>query len=339
MDPLTHALTSLELARACSPRLPRFSTAMLVVAGVAPDLDYLSFLAGPDAFLRLNRGLLHSLPSLVVLSCAIGGAFLAVDRKRPANGAGERLRLAPAAATCAAGLAGHLLLDSCTATGTQLLWPARLRWFSWGISPNFDPWLLILLLGGILLPNLLGLVSEEIGSRKKGPGAPRGAIVTLALVAVFLGGRALLHSRAVNLLLSHEYHRQAALDAGAYPVASTPFAWRGVVATDNTIEELEVSLVPGSVFDSERSVTRYKPEDSPALEAGERTARAKELLAYAQFPLATVRQHEDGFRFELHDLRFAPGDSSRENIYLWIDYDAGLRVRNEVFRFAMSGSP
>ena len=39
MEPFTHAFTSLALARAGGRRLPRFGTAMLVVSGLAPDLD------------------------------------------------------------------------------------------------------------------------------------------------------------------------------------------------------------------------------------------------------------------------------------------------------------
>ena len=312
---------------------------MLVVAGVAPDLDYASVLGGAGAFLRLDRGLLHSLPSAAVLSCAIAAAFQFLDRKRPPKNPAERLRLGPAAVTCAIGLAGHLLLDLCTGTGVQLLWPFRARWFAAEIAPNFDPWLLILLVAGILLPGLLRLVSEEIGDRKKASGPERGAVVTLALLAMFLGGRAALHSRAVDLLVSREYHGRAALQAGAFPNSSSPFDWRGVVATDNSIEELEVSLAPGSEFDPERSLTRYKPEDSPALEAGEHTAPAKQFLAYARFPLASVTRHEDDYRFELHDLRFSSSDKSAANIYLRIDLDSTLKIQKEEFRFASSGNP
>lgn len=339
MEPVTHALTSLALARACHNRLPRFGTSMLVVAGVVPDLDYASVLAGAAAFLRLNRGLLHSLPSLIVLSGVIAGAFQVLDRKRPPKNPSERLRLGPAAATCAIGLAGHLLLDLCSGTGVQLLWPFRARWFAAEITPNFDPWLLILLAAGILLPGLFRLVSEEIGDRKKGAGPQRGAIVMLALLGAFLGGRAVLHIRAVSLLLSREYHSQAALEAGAFPISSSPFQWRGLVATDNSIEELEVSVAPGSEFDSERSLTRYKPESSPALEAGERMVLAKEFLAYARFPLASVVRRDDGYRIELRDLRFSAGDDSPANINLQVDFDSTLYIQKEEFRFASSGNP
>ena len=52
---LTHALVSLALVRAGRKLLPRYGAAMVVVAGVAADLDFLSYLRGPSAFLRFHR--------------------------------------------------------------------------------------------------------------------------------------------------------------------------------------------------------------------------------------------------------------------------------------------
>ena len=75
MEPVTHALTSLALARVGQRRLPRFGTAMLVVAGVAPDLDYASYLGGAGSFLRYDRTVLHSLLSSFVLAIALAAGF------------------------------------------------------------------------------------------------------------------------------------------------------------------------------------------------------------------------------------------------------------------------
>ena len=55
MEPFTHAFTSLALARAGQRQLPRFGTAMLVVSGLALDLDYLSYVGGANAFMRFHR--------------------------------------------------------------------------------------------------------------------------------------------------------------------------------------------------------------------------------------------------------------------------------------------
>jgi hypothetical protein len=220
----------------------------------------------------------------------------------------------------------------------QLFWPFRTRWSALDLVANLDPWVLMILIAGLLLPQLFRLVSEEIGDRRKSSGAQRGAIVAMVLVAAYLGTRTDLHSRAVDLLLAHEFHGRASLEAGAFPFSSAPLDWRGVVSTDNTIEEVDVSLAPGTTFDPDRTLTRYKPQGSPALEAGERTLAAARFLRYARFPLASVVGLENGYRFELRDLRFASNDSSPANIVVRVDFDSSLHIRGEEFRFASSGN-
>lgn len=339
MEPVTHALTSLAFARAGQKVLPRFGTSMLVFSGVASDLDYASYFGGAGAFLRFHRTMLHSLPCGALIAAAIACAFCGWDRNRSPKDEGQRLRFGPAFSVCAVGVGAHVLLDLFTADGLQLFWPFRARWFALDLVANLDPWVLVILIAGLLLPQLFRLVSEEIGDRRKGSGAQWGAIVTLVLVSAYLGARADLHSRAVTLLLSHEFHGRAPLEAGAFPFSSAPLDWRGVVSTDNTIEDVDISLAPGSDFDPDRSLTRYKPEDSSALEAGERTLAATKFLSYARFPLATVAGLENGYRFELRDLRFASNDSSPANIVVCVDFDSGLHIRQEEFRFAASGNP
>jgi membrane-bound metal-dependent hydrolase YbcI (DUF457 family) len=339
VEPVTHALTSLVLARAGRKYLPRFGTAILVAAGVAPDLDYASYLGGASSFLRFDRSLLHSLPSSIVLACAIAGAFCWFDLNRRAKNTEPnalpvaRLKFWAALAVCAIGIAGHLLLDVASGVGVRLLWPFGARWFALDLLTELDPWILILLGAGLLLPALLRLVGEEIGERKKSGGGRIGAVVVLILVLVYVGARGYLHSEAVDLLESRDYHGRAPLSVGAFPESASPFEWRGVVSTDNTIEEIEVPVLPNAEFDSERSMTRYKPENSPGLEAGQRTAAAQRFLKYAQFPLASVVRSDEGHRFELRDARFAERDASAANIAVRVEMRDDLQVTSEEFEF------
>ncbi|MGA8144533.1 MAG: metal-dependent hydrolase [Candidatus Acidiferrales bacterium] len=340
MEPVTHALTSLALARAGQKHLPRLGTAMLVVAGVAPDLDYASYLGGASSFLRFDRTLLHSLPSSALLACAIAGTFWFFTRQRGEHlekaGASPaaRVRFGSAFAICAIGIAGHLLLDVVSGVGVQLFWPFRPRWFALDLLTELDPWVLILLIAGLLLPMLFRLVGEEIGERKRRGSGTRGAIVTLLLLIAYAGVRGYLHSNAVDLLESRDYHGRTPLAAGAFPASWSPFEWRGVVSTDNTMEDVDVSLTPGKEFDPGRSVTSYKPEASAALEAGQRTVTAQRFLKYARFPLASVVRVEDGVRIELRDARFPESDSSAANILARVDMRGNLRVVSEEIQFA-----
>lgn len=344
MEPVTHALTSLALARAGQRRLPRFGTAMMVTAGLAADLDYASYFGGAGAFLRLHRAALHSLPGAVLIACATAGAFCVLDRKSGAKSAAAGnappapLSFVAAAIVSAIGAVGHILLDLASGIGVQLFWPFHVRLYAWNIVPNLDAWILIALIGGLLLPQLFRLVSEEIGDRKKRARGHVAAIVTLALVAAYLGGRAMLHSDAVDLLLSREYHGLVPLAAGAFP-STSPFDWRGVVVTDNTIEEIDVGIEAGARFDPDRSLTHYKPDDSPALRAGQQADVTQTFLKYARFPLAHVERLEDGYRFELHDLQFESGDLGPENIFVRVDLDSALHVTHQEFLFASHPNP
>ena len=329
MEPVTQALTSFALARALQPRLPRFGTALLITAGLAPDFDYAGYFAGPRAFLTLHRAALHSISGAAVLACTLAWLFCFFDKKWPppkrARKSPPPLQFAPALALCAIALLTHDLLDLATGEGLQLLWPFHVQWFRWNLAENFDPWILLLLIAGLLIPQLFHLVREEIGARKK-PSGSAAAVTILLLVAAYLGARAYFHSRALDLLLSSEYHERIALSAGAFPSSANPLDWRGIVSTDTTLEELDVNLAGASDFNPDRSLTHYKPPDSPALQAAEKTPAAESFLHYAQFPLASVARREDGFRVELRDLRFASGDASTANITVRADLNAHSQV-------------
>ncbi|MFY9731671.1 MAG: metal-dependent hydrolase [Candidatus Acidiferrales bacterium] len=340
MQPVTHALTSLALARVGQRRLPRFGTAMLVVAGFAPDLDYASYFGGASSFLRYNRTLLHSLLSSFVLAIALAAAFyfVALHREKKASGledlAAPKLPFGAAFLVCAIGIAAHSLLDVVSGVGVRLLWPFRVRWFAFDLLRDFDIWILMFLLAGLLLPMLIGLVSEEIGERKKRTSGRGSAIAALVLILAYVGVRGILHSRAVDLLESHDYHGRVALAVGAFPESTSPLEWRGVVSTDNTIEEIGVPFGVGREFDPEHSATQYKPDDSPMLETGEQTAVAQRFLQYARFPIASVVRIGNGYEFELRDARFDEDDASAWNILVRVRIGEDMRILEQGFLFA-----
>jgi membrane-bound metal-dependent hydrolase YbcI (DUF457 family) len=315
---------------------------MMIVAGVAPDLDYASYFGGAGAFLRYHRTLLHSIPAAALLSCAVAAGFCLLAKKKDAKDSVKRdapLTFATAFIACAVGAGGHILLDLASGEGMQLLWPVRLHWTAGGLVANFDLWVLVLLFAGLLIPQLFRLVGDEIGARGKGAQGTGAAILTLLLLAVYFGSRADLHSRATGLLLSSEYHGREPLAAGAFPSSVNPLDWRGVVATDNTIEEVDVPLGPRADFRPEDGLARYKPQESPALDAAGKTSAAQAFLKYAEFPLASVSRHEDGYRFELRDARFPDADASPANIVVRVDLNSSDQVTRQELRYASSSNP
>jgi membrane-bound metal-dependent hydrolase YbcI (DUF457 family) len=336
MDPATHTLFSFALARAGANRLTRGATPLLIVSGVAADLDLLSYLGGPDIFYRFHGTLLHSVAGSAVLALAIAGLVLFLDQrftsKHPSVSA--PLRFPRVLAVCAIGCAGHLLLDFLSDNPVRLWWPFYNRWSCLDFTPAFALWIFLMLLAGAALPALFHLINEEIGERKKGGRISKGAVTALLLVAAAIGWRGWMHRRAEDLLFSREYHGAAPVRSAAFPEITSPFAWRGVVATDNTLETLEVSLAPGSVFDPDRSVREYKPDPSPALEVAERTATAQLFSAYAQFPAASFQQADDGYRLVLRDLRYASDVHGLPHLIAVVDLDSQLHVTREELRFA-----
>ena len=147
VEPFTHAFTSLALARAGAGRLPRFGTAMLVVSGMAPDLDYASYIGGAGAFMRFHRTALHSIAGSAVMACAVAGAFCVStaryrQEKNPANRRAARVPCRFRGMRRRA--AGHVLLDLASGVGVQLLWPFRAHWTAWDLINDLDLWALLL---------------------------------------------------------------------------------------------------------------------------------------------------------------------------------------------------
>jgi membrane-bound metal-dependent hydrolase YbcI (DUF457 family) len=324
------------LARAVQHHLPRFGMAMVFCSAMAADLDYLSYFGGAGAFLKFHRAVLHSLLGSAMLILLLATAFCWADRKFPQKKPGTPIPFIAAFAFCCLGAAWHLVLDFSSGEAVQLFWPFHVDSLAWNFIANFDPWILLILLLGLLLPQLFRLVADEIGEHKPVRRGQGGAMIALGLVVLYLGARGVLHHAAETVLRSRDYHGRAPAIVGAFPNAVSPLAWRGVVDTGGTIEELPVSLAPGAEFDPERSITHLKPEASAMLMAGQASKTADFFLRYTRFPLATVYPLESGTRFELRDLRFPAGDTSVANILVRVDFDSNLRIRREQFMFASS---
>jgi membrane-bound metal-dependent hydrolase YbcI (DUF457 family) len=297
MDPVTHALASWAAARAGLAGGVRRATLVIVVAGVLPDLDALSYFFGPSAYLRYHGALFHSFAGAASLAIFLAICFWLACRHSP----GPHLSGARASLLAASGVALHILLDVCCSIPIRLLWPFLPRHFAWDISPWIDPWLLLLFLVGTLLPMVLQLVGDEIGVRRpiqRGRGA---AFVTLAAMLLFVGARAVLHQRAVNRLFSVEYHGLPPVAVAALPSAS-PLIWHGVITTVSTYEELTYSFDSSAYFNSDLSTMLRKPELTPALEAALASPAVRLFLSAARLPEANLIPGDSNFSYEFRDL-------------------------------------
>jgi membrane-bound metal-dependent hydrolase YbcI (DUF457 family) len=339
LDPFTHALSSIVLARATQKFLPRRGLAILLIAGLAPDLDLLSYFASASEYLRFHATLLHAIPSALLVALMVALIFLAIDRttaRRDELEGRAHLRFLPALLTAAGGVALHLALDSLTAVGFRPFWPIKQTWLHLDLMPNFEVWTVLVLASALAIPELAAMVREEIGDRESSPRGIAAAVTALALFILYMCARAGLHSQALHLLESREFPEGAPIAAGAFPTAS-PFTWRGVVATENSVDEVEVPFLPGETFDPDRAVAHAKPDPSPALEAAQRSTSAQNFLAYAVFPLAAVQTSDTDTHVLFRDVRLEANDKSPNNLAVEIVLGKNLQVEDATTYYNASG--
>src|SRR5262249_36583426 len=157
---------------------------------------------GLPAALKWRFTATHSILGAVTITAIVAACFAVVGRKRAAGS----ICIFRGLFVCLIAALLHLGLDVCSSYGVALLWPFSQRRFTFDLIAPLDPWLIVLLLAGILLPTLFRLVSEEIGASNKPRRGSRGAVIALTLLLVYVGGRAILHLRALNILNSRIYH-------------------------------------------------------------------------------------------------------------------------------------
>lgn len=348
MDIVTHGLASLAVARGFFPRAGKLATVGAVVAGTIANIDWFSSYFGPSAFLTWNRTYTHSLVTAVLISAVIpailfagifwGGLGFEVSipkgaaipnnlrtmRKPVLRGIVLALFLAPLSAALV-----HIGMDACQPDGVMLLWPFSSKRFAADWLPGIDPWILTILIAAIALPELLGLVGSEIGAKTKKPRGQTGAIVGLALVLVYAGARATLHSNVLALMGSRTFHGETLRRAWAYPESLSLFVWHGVAETESALNEIDVNAASASDFDPDSSLRLFKPETSPALEAARNTTAARRFLATAQIPKASMEKTQTGYIVILRDLRYAAAGDTKYEVAASIEVDANSKVASQ----------
>ena len=297
MDPLTHGLASFAVTRAVLPKASRTTLVAAIFAGVAADVDQLSVYAGPGAYLEWHRTAAHSLVGvLVIVAVALGVAFLAGR----GNSKADSLPAVLLAVFLACAL--HLGMDLTQNESVQLLWPFGTQRYSANWVAHFDLWILLMLLAGTLLPQLLALVTEEIGAKSKGPRGRVGAMIALLAVFVYVGGRVVLHGDAVAMMEARTYRGELPRHVAAFAESDSPLHWRGLVETERAFHDLDLNVGPGSSFSPDAGVVSYKPESSAPLDAARQTESVRRFLQAAKFPRASVEKTSGGYQVQLRDL-------------------------------------
>jgi membrane-bound metal-dependent hydrolase YbcI (DUF457 family) len=298
MDVLTHGLASYSITRAIFPRAARATVLTAVLAGAAADLDQFSMYAGPSAFLAWHRTAAHSIfGTLVIVAVFLVTAALITRGKPNRDGIRTVLFVLLAAGSL------HVAMDLTQNESVQLFWPFGAQRYSADWVAHFDLWILLILLAGALLPQLLALVTEEIGAKSKAPRGRIGAILALLAVFPYIGARFILHGNAVAMMEARTYRGELPRRVAAFAESDSPFRWRGIVETERALHDIDVDLARASSFNPDSSIVSYKPETSPALEAARSTEAARRFLQAAKFPKAGIEKTTSGFRIELRDFQ------------------------------------
>jgi membrane-bound metal-dependent hydrolase YbcI (DUF457 family) len=326
VDIFTHALTSIAATRIVTPRAPRIAWVAVAVAGTIADLDELSLRSGASSYFHWHRTYLHSIAASMLITVICAVLYLLV-RPKP-----SKLH-APSSTTIVALLLSasliHLALDICQSDGITLWWPFSRNKIAADWLAAIDPWIIAILVAAILLPELLGLVSTEIGSKDQSPRGRIGACIGFAIILVYIGVRSTFHSNVISAAEARSYGGESPRRVGAFPESTSPFTWRAIIETDRALREITVNGVPGASFDPEATVVLYKPDPSSALEQARHSDAAKQFLEVARFPKASVEKTPDGYQVQFRDLRYAASGDTQHEIAVRVETDPDGVVKND----------
>ena len=153
MDPLTHSLFGAALARTRVAKDVAFATPILVLSSNLPDVDVGSYAWSSDAALAFRRSWTHGPLGLAVLPLLLAGLVLLWTRRA---GGGHTPSARAVLALCYLGAFFHPLLDWLNTYGVRLLMPFGDRWFYGDALFIVDPWMWLLLGGGLYLAQRRG---------------------------------------------------------------------------------------------------------------------------------------------------------------------------------------
>ena len=324
MDAGTHALASVAVTRILVPRAPLPAWMLIIAAGTIADLDALSSLFGPSAYLDWRHTYTHSVVAAAAFGL-IGVLYFSA------------IRQLPPAKTSKTALIGafllssflHIAMDACQSSGIALFWPFSAHRVAADWLPSIDPWIVAILVAALVLPELSRLVSDEIGAKSKAPRGRVGASIGLGLVVLYVGARANFHAGALAAIQARTYRGEPARRSSAYAESVSPFTWHAIVETDRALQELIIDATPGASFDPENGTILFKPEPSPILDRAQNTEAAKQFLRVASFPKASIEKTLEGYVVQIQDLRYAVSGDPRHEIIAVIQADSDGRIRQD----------
>lgn len=306
----------------------------MTLAAEAPDIDVLGNFKGPIFGFAHHRGFTHSFLGLLLVQLLVVGLIYGIWRLRGRKVKDPNLPPRWGLLFLFAYLAGltHILLDFTNNYGVRPFWPFWEKWYSWDIVFIVEPLLLLLLLGGLVLPGLFSLINDEIGVRRKGPAGRLAAVVALIGVIAVWGVRDYEHRRAVHALDARLYDGADPLRVSAYPHWLNPFQWYGVVETRDFFATMQVDSSSPEVDPEGSMGIRRKPEETPVTLAAKGSYLGQVYLDWAKYPVVETEQIDSGYVVRFRDLRYYDPNQTRVDILgARVELDRSLNVVREGF--------
>jgi membrane-bound metal-dependent hydrolase YbcI (DUF457 family) len=279
LDNLTHSLFALTLARTPLSRAGRGTTAALLLASNAPDVDIIATAGGAVKYLEWHRGPTHGPIGIVGLGLVTAGLVWIgrrlYDARFAPSAAASPPRPAPAdpppidapfgvlVAVSMIGIVLHVLVDVPTVYGTRPLSPFNWHWFAVDWLPIVDVYLLVAL--------VVGLLGRPTPAQRRAKAA-----FVLLLMATNYGVRAASHHQALVLApqlfgptlpplcdppapgarLLESWPAAATpsiptdgtrclVEIAAMPSFTSPFKWRIIAQLSNAYEIHDIDLLEG----------------------------------------------------------------------------------------------
>lgn len=218
MDPITHAISGIVLARAL-PRhpMPRSQVILLAALTMLPDADYILTFISDIVYLQYHRGITHSILMLPLWTWLI---YVLLGKTRSAIPAW----------LIAAAIALHIGLDLITSFGTMILAP----FYDWRATLDLvfiiDP----LFTACLLIPLLLAFIWKQCARTL--------AITSFILMCAYLGLTLMMHHAAIQLVRNNQ---PSALTYSALPMPFSPFHWQLIASYPEHYSQAAVDFLPG----------------------------------------------------------------------------------------------
>ena len=340
MDNLTHSLFGLTLARTPLSRAGRGTTAVLLLASNAPDIDVVLTAGGAANYLEFHRGPTHGPLGVIGLGLAVAGIVWLWLKRRDRNSTEPAASFLMLWAVAMIGVVCHILMDLPTSYGTRPLSPFSWTWFAVDWMPIVDIYLLAIL-GGCLW---FARAPQSDPSRTQRRW--RNAAIALTLMAMNYGVRGVSHEIAIARAsqvfgarlpewctqsvrpatwgLDHwprfpdtsprdTAAERCLVEVAAVPDFISPFRWRLIAQLSNGYEMRDLDLLaeigPAQTDMPVRSLSVRVPNQwTPAVVRASAANVAQVFLGFSRFPAARSFVAEDGTAtVRWSDVRFITG--------------------------------